>query len=141
VTDDAPQPEGGTCCDGWPCHHGCITGCWRVAYAGPVSGVYPDDVWPTAVRRRFGTVVQEASVGDAGAAHWGTRSQRVLDFLRGFVVEHGYPPSMAQIGAAVGLTSTSSVAHQLQVLETRGYIRRVPGQPRAITILDRPEGD
>jgi repressor LexA len=70
-----------------------------------------------------------------GESHWGTRPRRVLAFLREFVQENGYPPSMAEVGRAVGLTSTSSVAHQLQVLEDRGYIRREPGRPRAITIL------
>lgn len=73
-----------------------------------------------------------------GEPHWGTRPRRVLAFLRDFTAEHGYPPSMAEVGAAVGLTSTSSVARQLGVLETRGYIKRDPGKPRAITILDHP---
>lgn len=73
-----------------------------------------------------------------GEPYWGTRPRRVLAYLRDFVAANGYPPSMTQIGAAVGLTSTSSVAHQLQVLEARGYIRREPGKPRAITILDAP---
>jgi SOS-response transcriptional repressor LexA len=65
----------------------------------------------------------------------GGRLRRVLDFLVTFTDTHGYPPSMAQIGAGVGLTSTSSVAHHLGVLEGRGYIAREPHVPRAITIL------
>ena len=46
-----PQPP---CPDGGTCHHACTRrdgGCWRVAYAGPLTGVYPDDVWPDDVRR------------------------------------------------------------------------------------------
>jgi repressor LexA len=78
------------------------------------------------------------SEGAADRPQIGGRLRRVLDFLRDFTDEHGYPPSMAQIGAGVGLTSTSSVAHQLGVLEGRGYIARTPGVPRAITILDVP---
>lgn len=67
----------------------------------------------------------------------GGRLRRVLDFLVEFTDEHGYPPSMAQVGAGVGLTSTSSVAHNLEVLESRGYIKRDPGRPRAITIINQ----
>lgn len=69
---------------------------------------------------------------------WGTRQGRILAYLRDYVAEHGYPPSMREVGDACGLTSSSSVAHQLQVLEARGHIKRDPGSPRAITILTHP---
>ena len=47
----------------------------------------------------------------------------------------GYPPSMREIGEAVGLTSSSSVAHQLKVLEEKGYVRRDPNRPRALEVF------
>src|SRR5690606_17084876 len=50
--------------------------------------------------------------------------------------EQGYPPSMREIGDAVGLSSLSSVSHQMNQLETFGYIRRDPNRPRALEILD-----
>jgi repressor LexA len=77
---------------------------------------------------------------EPGDLHWGTRSRRVLEYLREYVAEHGYPPSIREVGDAVGLTSSSSVAYQLRVLEERGYIRRDPGKPRALTIL-KPADD
>lgn len=44
------DPLPGRCPDGGKCHHGCTTGCWRVSYCGPLSGVYPGDRWPADVR-------------------------------------------------------------------------------------------
>lgn len=63
------------------------------------------------------------------------RQLRVLSFIRDSVEARGYPPSMREIGVAVGLTSSSSVAHQLRVLETKGYLRRDPNRPRAVEVL------
>lgn len=63
-----------------------------------------------------------------------SRQRRVLEFLRDQIETRGYPPSMREIGAAVGLTSTSSVAHQLRSLESMGYVRRDPHRPRALEI-------
>jgi len=60
-----------------------------------------------------------------------TRQQAVVDFIAGFVHTRGYPPTMREIGQAVGLASTSSVAHQLQTLEKKGALRRDPHRPRA----------
>ena len=50
--------------------------------------------------------------------------------------ERGYPPSVREIGEAVGLTSPSSVAHQLGVLERKGLLRRDPHRPRALVVAD-----
>jgi repressor LexA len=50
------------------------------------------------------------------------------------VNEHGYPPSVREIGDAVGLKSTSSVHAHLETLEDRGYLRRDPAKPRAMEI-------
>ncbi|MGI9084119.1 MAG: transcriptional repressor LexA [Aeromicrobium sp.] len=63
------------------------------------------------------------------------RQQKVLVFLREEIEQRGYPPSMREIGAAVGLASTSSVAHQLRVLEKLGYVKRDPNRPRALEIF------
>ena len=63
------------------------------------------------------------------------RQQKVLVFLREEIEKRGYPPSMREIGAAVGLASTSSVAHQLQVLQKLGYVKRDPNRPRALEIF------
>ena len=54
--------------------------------------------------------------------------------IRDAVERRGYPPSMREIGEAVGLTSPSSVAHQLTTLERKGYLRRDPNRPRAIEV-------
>jgi repressor LexA len=64
-----------------------------------------------------------------------TRQRRVLEVIRDWVERLGYPPSVREIGEAVGLTSTSSVAHQLRALERKGYLRRDPNRPRAVGVL------
>lgn len=63
------------------------------------------------------------------------RQRLVLDTIRSSVEQRGYPPSMREIGDAVGLTSPSSVKHQLMALERKGYLRRDPHRPRAIEIV------
>jgi repressor LexA len=62
------------------------------------------------------------------------RQRRVLDEIRNSVERRGYPPSMREIGEAVGLTSSSSVSHQLAALERKGFLRRDPNRPRAIEV-------
>jgi repressor LexA len=62
------------------------------------------------------------------------RQRRVLEVIRDSVDRRGYPPSMREIGDAVGLTSTSSVSHQLTTLERKGYLRRDPNRPRAVEV-------
>ncbi len=62
------------------------------------------------------------------------RQRRVLEVIRDSVERRGYPPSMREIGEAVGLTSTSSVAHQLQTLQRKGYLRRDANRPRAVEV-------
>ncbi|WP_414937319.1 transcriptional repressor LexA [Amycolatopsis sp. cmx-11-51] len=72
------------------------------------------------------------------------RQQQVLDVIKLWVSRFGYPPSVREIGEAVGLTSTSSVSHQLQALQRKGYLRRDPNRPRAVGVLavtdDNPMG-
>ncbi|MFL4473970.1 transcriptional repressor LexA [Paeniglutamicibacter sp. MACA_103] len=63
------------------------------------------------------------------------RQKKVLETIQRSVSSNGYPPSMREIGDAVGLASLSSVTHQLSQLEKLGYIRRDPRRPRAMEIL------
>lgn len=62
------------------------------------------------------------------------RQRTILEVIRTSVTQRGYPPSIREIGDAVGLTSTSSVAHQLRTLERKGYLRRDPNRPRAVDV-------
>ena len=63
------------------------------------------------------------------------RQRKILDTIRTSILERGYPPSMREIGAVVGLVSPSSVKHQLTALERKGYLRRDPNRPRAIEVI------
>lgn len=62
------------------------------------------------------------------------RQQSVLNFIHRYARERGYPPSIREIGDAVGLSSPSSVAHQLKVLQRKGYLYRDQNRPRAVEI-------
>jgi repressor LexA len=62
------------------------------------------------------------------------RQRTILEVIRSSVTTRGYPPSIREIGDAVGLTSTSSVAHQLRTLERKGYLRRDANRPRAVDV-------
>lgn len=70
-----------------------------------------------------------------GASELTKRQTRVLEVIRDSIDDRGYPPSLREIGEAVGLTSPSSVAHQLKMLERKGYLRRDPNRPRAIEVV------
>jgi repressor LexA len=78
--------------------------------------------------------VREIPDGPADGSGLTTRQRRVLEVIRAAVQERGYPPSVREIGEAVGLTSTSSVAHQLRVLQEKGFLRRDPHRPRALDV-------
>ncbi|WP_372735800.1 transcriptional repressor LexA [Nocardioides sp.] len=79
--------------------------------------------------------VSELPDGPADATGLTPRQQRILEHLLDFMERRGYPPSMREIGSAVGLTSSSSVAHQLKVLEEKGFVRRDPNRPRALEVF------
>jgi repressor LexA len=74
-----------------------------------------------------------------GAAGLTERQRTILEVIRASVTSRGYPPSIREIGDAVGLTSTSSVAHQLRTLERKGYLRRDPNRPRAVDVRGTEE--
>ena len=63
------------------------------------------------------------------------RQEEVLSFLRRFTIKNGYPPSVREIGAAVGLSSSSTVHAHLQSLENKGLIKRDASSARALVIL------
>jgi repressor LexA len=64
------------------------------------------------------------------------RQQQVLEYIRSIVAERGYPPSVREIGDAVGLSSPSSVHAQLNSLVAAGMIKKDPSKPRAIVVVD-----
>lgn len=64
------------------------------------------------------------------------RQKKIIDFIRSEVRQKGYPPSVREIGEAVGLRSSSTVHAHLEKLESMGYIRRDPTKPRAIEVTD-----
>jgi repressor LexA len=63
------------------------------------------------------------------------RQRRILEVISAAVESRGYPPSIREMGEAVGLASSSSVAHQLKTLEQKGFLRRDPNRPRALEVL------
>ena len=93
----------------------------------PVVGA-SGDTTPAAPRRRG-----RRSTTTAGTP-LSPRQRRILEVIRDSVETRGYPPSVREIGEAVGLTSPSSVAYQLQALQEKGLLRRDPNRPRAVDI-------
>ena len=83
--------------------------------------------------------VAELPDGPPDATGLTPRQQRCLNVIRESIEQRGYPPSMREIGEKVGLTSSSSVAHQLRTLEHKGYLKRDPNRPRALTVFDPDE--
>jgi len=79
--------------------------------------------------------VSELPDGPPDATGLTPRQQRVLNVIRDSIEQRGFPPSMREIGDLVGLTSSSSVSHQLKVLEEKGFLRRDPNRPRAIEVF------
>jgi repressor LexA len=82
--------------------------------------------------------VQARSIAEASLT---PRQRRILEFISDTVRERGYPPTVREIGEAVGLTSSSSVHAQLANLERRGHLHKDPTKPRAVTLTEpRAEG-
>ncbi len=69
------------------------------------------------------------------------RQQEIFDFIKRYSAKYGYPPTVRDIGKAVGLASSSTVHAHLANLERLGLLRRDPTKPRAIELLDRVRGD
>ncbi len=83
--------------------------------------------------------VTELPDGPADETGLTPRQRAILAVIRDTVESRGYPPSVREIGEGVGLTSPSSVAHQLGTLERLGYLRRDPNRPRALVVADLGE--
>jgi repressor LexA len=71
-------------------------------------------------------------------AEMSQRQKQVLDLIRTMVAQRGYPPSVREIGEALGLSSPSTVHSHLTALVRAGLLRRDPAKPRAIEVLDQP---
>jgi repressor LexA len=69
------------------------------------------------------------------------RQQQILDFIRAEIHRRGFPPSVREIGEAVGLSSSSTVHSHLAALEAKGFLRRDPSKPRALEVLDYRDSD
>lgn len=69
------------------------------------------------------------------------RQEQILDFIRSEIHQRGFPPSVREIGQAVGLSSSSTVHSHLAALEAKGLIRRDPSKPRALEVLDYRDPD
>src|SRR5262249_7967438 len=86
-------------------------------------------------RTSAGSRVSELPDGPPDATRLTPQQQRVPATITEAIEKRCYPPSMAEIGQAVGLTSSSSVAHQLRVLEEKGFLKRDPNRPRALEVF------
>jgi repressor LexA len=102
------------------------------------SGTGPGRTLPAGAPLRAVTSVP-SGLPDLVSEELTGRQRLILDFIREWVERHGYPPSVREIGEAVGLVSPSSVAYQLKELEKKGYLRRDPNRPRAVDV--RPPSD
>jgi repressor LexA len=98
----------------------------------------PDDA--PRMRRRGGSDELRAveavmtALPEVFAADLTPRQRKILDFIRDTVDRRGYPPTVREIGEAVGLVSPSSVAYQMGVLQKKGYLRKDPNRPRAVDV-------
>lgn len=79
-------------------------------------------------------VVRDLPDGPPDESGLTSRQRKVLEVIRASVERRGYPPTVREIGEAVGLTSTSSVSHQLAMLQKKGFLRRDPSRPRAVDV-------
>jgi repressor LexA len=96
---------------------------------------------PGKYRTRVWSVVDwgERQFGGVDLAELSDRQRQVLDYIREMVAQRGYPPSVREIGEAIGLSSPSTVHSHLSTLVKAGHLRRDPTKPRAIEVLDSPE--
>ncbi len=86
------------------------------------------------------TIKSTESTHKPSAAALSQRQFEILGVIQSCMAEHGYAPSMREIGAAVGLTSTASVKYQLEILEAKGFIRRDEAKGRALELTPDEHG-
>jgi repressor LexA len=101
--------------------------------SGRTGGARGAGARPPAAGQGGGTV-RDLPDGPPDESGLTPRQRRVLEVIRDSVEERGYPPTVREIGEAVGLTSTSSVSHQLATLQKKGFLRRDPSRPRAVDV-------
>ena len=87
------------------------------------------------IAAQLGGSVTSLPDGPADAHGLTPRQRRILEVIREAIEAQGYPPSIREVGNAVGLASSSSVAHQMKALEQKGFLRRDPNRPRALEVL------
>jgi len=92
------------------------------------------------VRTHVRRTSQPTRTGRHAAMDLTKRQQEIFDFIRKYSAKYGYPPTVRDIGKAVGLASSSTVHAHLANLEKIGLLRRDPSKPRAIELLDRAVG-
>jgi repressor LexA len=98
---------------------------------GPAGSGGPPEATPGDNVRPF----PDESELDSDSGELSARQRMVLDVIRAWVDRFGYPPSVREIGEAVGLHSTSSVTYHLKALQRKGYLRRDYNRPRAVGVL------
>ena len=86
------------------------------------------------VAAQLGASVSELPDGPVDGEGLTPRQRRVLEVIRDDLAERGYPPSIREIADRVGLASSSSAAHQLKVLQAKGFLFRDPHRPRALEV-------
>lgn len=86
------------------------------------------------IAAQLGTNVSQLPDGPADAEGLTARQRRILEVIRDALVARGYPPSIREIADRVGLASSSSAAHQLKVLQAKGFLFRDPHRPRALEV-------
>ncbi len=94
--------------------------------------------WAIAVRLRTVALSGDPPLSERLPSE---RQTHILAVIRGFTEEHGYPPSVREIGERVGLSSSSTVQSHLKTLEKRGLIHRDPTKPRALITKRDPRSD
>jgi repressor LexA len=104
------------------------------AGAGAVDEQAGERMREAPAERRRGSAVSTFPDPPTEGGGLTPRQRKVLEVIRDWVERFGYPPSVREIGDAVGLTSTSSVHHQLRTLERKGYLRRDPNRTRAVDV-------
>lgn len=86
------------------------------------------------VAAQLGAKISELPEGPLDADGLTVRQRRILEVIRDALAQRGYPPSIREIADRVGLASSSSAAHQLKVLQTKGFLFRDPHRPRALEV-------
>jgi len=103
----------------------------------PTRSASPTSVAPTSAATAKARRAKRAEA--PGLAALTGRQRQVLEFVDTEVRRRGYPPSVREIGEAIGLSSSSTVHAHLAALESKGYLRRDPTKPRAIEVCFDPE--